>query len=113
MSATDQPTPSPWTEPTGPVPPVAAPAAPSPVEGQPYADSWPSPPPKSGVQLPLVSLVLGAIVLLAIGFGGGALVFHKSSSASAASTASRNGGGFGAGGQGQLPGNATGNGGAG
>jgi hypothetical protein len=60
-----------------------------------------------------MTLILGAVVLLGIGFGGGALVFHKSSTASAANTSFRNGGGFGAGAQGQLPGNATGNGAAG
>ncbi len=109
---TDQPTPSPWTEPTGPVPPAAAPAAPPTAEGQPHAESWPSAPPKSGVHLPLLTLILGAVVLLGIGFGAGALVFHKSSTASAANTSFRNNGGFGAGAPGQLPGNATGNGGA-
>ena len=110
---TDQPTPSPWTEPTGPAP-AAAPAAPPTAEGQPYAESWPSAPPKSGVHLSLLTLIIGAVVLLGIGFGGGALVFHKSSTASAASTSFRNDGGFGAGAQGQFPGNGgAGNGGAG
>jgi hypothetical protein len=109
---TDQPTPSPWTEPTGPAP-AAAPAAPPTAEGQPYAESWPSAPPKSGVHLSLLTLIIGTVVLLGIGFGGGALVFHKSSTASAANTSFRNGGGFGAGAQGQFPGNGgAGNGGA-